>query len=409
MLTRSQALEAILARITVLPAARLAVSDVIGRVLAEEIVAPDNIPPFTNSAMDGFAVRAVDVAGATPEAPVKLKVLAETPAGTVSSAEVVAGSTIKVMTGAPLPAGTDTVVPLESTIVAGRRVEVFKAPKKGANIRQAGEDAKAGERVLGPDRSLRPAEIGLVAAVGRTELAVIPPARVAILTTGDELVDAGTTPGPGQIRDANIHALAAQVRACGAIPIVFPRISDRQDALEETLIQAIEQADVIVTNGGVSVGEHDHVKNAVEALRADKVFWRVKQKPGRPMAFWVLDGKPVFGNPGNPVSAMLCFEEYVRPALRKMMGFATLHRPERQAILTEGYSKGSADGRLHFVRVIATEQDGQLVAAATGPQGSGILSSMTRANAFALIPEDVVRVAKGEKVLLHMIDLPEDR
>jgi molybdopterin molybdotransferase len=317
---------------------------------------------------------------------------------------------VRIMTGAPLPAGADTVVPLESTISASRRaVEVFKAPKKGANIRLAGEDARSGELVLAPGAVLRAAELCLAAAVGATTLAVIPPTRVAILTTGSELVDASTRPGPGQIRDANLHALAAQVRACGAIPVLIPRIADRQDAVEEALVRAIDEADVIVTTGGISVGDFDYVKSALEALGARKVFWRVNQKPGRPLAFWMLDDKPVFGNPGNPVSAMLCFEEYVRPALRKMMGFVTLHRPERTAVLTDGYSKGNADGRLHFVRVVACETDGQLAATSAGPQGSGILSSLARANALALIPEDIVRIAKGGSVVLHMTDLPEDR
>jgi molybdopterin molybdotransferase len=410
MLTYNQALQTILETIKVLPAQPVALADTLGRVLAAEVVATDDIPPFTNSAMDGFAVRAIDIAGAKPETPVKLKVIAEGPAGSPSTVEVSVGTAVRIMTGAPMPVGADTVVPLESTLSVSKRVvEVFKATRKGTNIRLAGEDARSGERVLSPGAVLRAAEIGLAAAVGATTLQVVPPARVAILTTGSELVDAGTQPGPGQIRDANLHALAAQVRACGALPVLVPRLSDRQDAVEEALIHTIEEADFIVTTGGVSVGDFDYVKSALEGLGAEKYFWRVKQKPGRPFAFWLLDKKPVFGNPGNPVSAMLCFEEYVRPALRKAMGFSTLHRPEKLAVLTDGYSKGSADGRLHFVRVVAREIDGQLTASSAGPQGSGILSSLARANAFALIPEDVVRVAKGEKVMLHMTDLPENR
>jgi molybdopterin molybdotransferase len=410
MLTRSQALAAILENIMALPAQPASLEEALGRVLAGEVVATDDTPPFTNSAMDGFAVRSADIAGATPEAPATLKVIAVGSAGSPSAVEVAAGTAVRIMTGAPLPAGADTVVPLESTLSANKRaVEVFKTPKKGANIRLAGEDARSGEQVLAPGAVLRAAELGLAAAVGATTLAVIPPVRVAILTTGSELVDASTRPGPGQIRDANLHALAAQVRACGAIPVLVPRIADRQDAVEEALVRAIDEADVIVTTGGVSVGDFDYVKSAIEALKPKKVFWRVNQKPGRPLAFWMLDDKPVFGNPGNPVSAMLCFEEYVRPALRKMMGFVTLHRPERTAVLTDGYSKGNADGRLHYVRVVAREVDGQLVATSAGPQGSGILSSLARANALALIPEDIVRIAKGGSVVLHMTDLPEDR
>lgn len=408
MLSVDEALAAILERAAPLPAEERDLDDALGRVLAEEVAAAEDLPPFANSAMDGFAVRAADVAGAGAERPVALRVLADAPAGTVVAARVGPGTAVRIMTGARMPAGADAVVPVEHTAGAGDTVRVLRPVRAGGNVRLAGEDVRAGEVVLPRGAVLRPAELGLLAAVGRPRVRVVRAPLVAVVTTGDELVAAGEAPGPGRVRDANIHSLCAQAWAAGAMPVPFPRVRDTRGAVQDALVQAWGAADVIVTNGGVSVGEWDHVKAVLEELGAARVFWGVRQKPGKPMAFWEWNGKPVLGLPGNPVSCMVCFEEYVRPALRRMMGHAWLHRPVRTAALAEGFVKEAGDPRTHFLRVVAREREGRLVATATGPQGSGILSSMVRANALAVIPAGSGGVPPGGEVRLHMTELPED-
>jgi molybdopterin molybdotransferase len=231
---------------------------------------------------------------------------------------------------------------------------------------------------------------------------------VAVLTTGDELVEAGREPGPGQIRDANIHSLGAQVRAAGGTVLAFPRVPDRPEAVAAALEAALAEADVVLTNGGISVGDFDYIKGILARLGAEEVFWRVAQKPGAPLGLWQVRGRLVFGIPGNPAAAMLMFEEYVRPALRRMQGHRLLHRPERIARLATPYRRSAGDSRTNILRMAVTVQDGQLVAALTGPQGSGLLASMMRTDALALVPPEVRQIPAGGDILLHMIDQPED-
>ena len=404
MLTPGEALSAILDAIHPRAGRVLELDQVLGRVLAEAVVSGESIPPFVNSAMDGYAVRGADLAGA----PVTLEVVGERAAGSVGSEAVRPGTAIRIMTGAPLPDGADTVVPVELTARYGGSVEIHRAVKPGANIRQAGEDVREGETVLTAGTLLRPAELGLLAALGRPRAAVVPPPVVAVITTGDELVDVAEALGPGQIRDANLHSLCAQVRACGAIPLPVPRVRDDAGTLEAALRDALEHADAVITNGGISMGEYDHIRPVMERLGIRQLFWQVAQKPGKPMAFSLADDKPIFGVPGNPVSALICFEEYVRPALRKMMGHALLHRPQREARWAEPQKKAADDHRVHFHRVLLKEEDGRLWASSTGPQGSGILTSMTRANALALLAAEDHDVKRGDPVTVHLMDQPED-
>jgi molybdopterin molybdotransferase len=255
--------------------------------------------------------------------------------------------------------------------------------------------------------ALRAAELGVLASVGCAMVPVIPPVRVAIVTTGNELADVQDTLGPGAIRDSNSYALSAQARMAGATVVMFPRVRDDTDAVREALEAAVEQADIVITNGGVSVGDYDYVKLTLEQMGADLKFWRVNQKPGKPLAFWMLRGRPVASLPGYPVSAMVCFEEYVRPALRKMMGHSLLHRPWRNAALEGGYQK-KGDRRVHIVRVHAWEEDGRWKARLTGPQGSGILSSMANANALGQIEAGDDEVADGGLIQIHLTDQPEE-
>jgi molybdopterin molybdotransferase len=404
MLTPSEALRTILAAIQPLPASAVNLDDALGRILAEDVISTEAIPPFINSAMDGYAVRGANIAAA----PARLKVIGERAAGKVGSEQVETGTALRIMTGAPMPVGADTVVPVELTAKYGDEVEILKAVKLGMNIRQAGEDVRAGETVLTQGTLLRPSELGLLAALGRSKVRVVPAPIVAVITTGDELVDLAEPLGPGQIRDANLHSLCAQVRACGAIPLPVPRVKDVAATLETALRDALERADAVITNGGISMGEYDHIRPVMERLGIRQLFWQVAQKPGKPMAFSLAGDKPVFGVPGNPVSALICFEEYVRPALRKMMGQALLHRPEVTAHWAEPQRKSADDRRVHFHRVLLRSENGQLWATSTGPQGSGILTSMTRANALALLAAEAFDVKRGDPVRVHLMDLPED-
>ena len=408
MLTYREALQRVLDSVAVSPARRVPLDEALGLVAGADVTCPGPVPPFDNSGMDGFAVRAADVVGATAQTPVRLRVIEDLPAGRVAGCAVVPGAALRIMTGAPLPAGADAVVPVESTESAGDHVEVRRAVRAGANVRLAGEDLATGAGVIARGDVLRPADIGLLAVAGCAAVQVHPRPRIAIITTGDELVDVSESPGPGRIRDANLHAVRAQAVAFGALPVTFPRVPDRREEVARALRQAATDADVIVTTGGISMGEYDCVKDVLDELGAERIFWRVAQKPAGPLGLWQLHGKPVFGVPGNPVAAMLVMEEYVRPLLRRRMGFARLFRPEREGALETPWTRRPSDDRLHFLRVRVRDEGGELRARLSGPQGSGVLSSMARANALALIPGDVASIPEGGRVLLHLIEEAED-
>ncbi|WP_243302950.1 gephyrin-like molybdotransferase Glp [Geothrix oryzisoli] len=407
MPTPAQALDLILDRVAPLPPRSVPLSEALGLAAAEALVAAEQVPPFTNSAMDGYAVRAADLAAAAPDHPIRLRVLGDLAAGATSDRAVETGTTWRIMTGAPLPEGADAVVPVEDTQRGADWMEARKPLRAGAHIRHAGEDIQAGLALVAPGRVLRPGDLGVLAAVGKPVVPIHPRARVAVLTTGDELVDAAERPGPGQIRDANIHSICAQVAACGAVPVPFPRVRDDRATLAGVLREAL-QADAILTTGGISVGDYDFVKPILEELGARRVFWKVAQKPGGPLGFWMIEGKPVFGIPGNPVAAMLMVEEYVRPALRRLMGFSALHRPVAEAVLEDGWSGKAGDRRTTFLRVVARREGDRLLARLTGPQGSAILSSMLHANALAVIPPGVDRVEPGGTLTLHLTEAAED-
>jgi molybdopterin molybdotransferase len=406
MPTPAEALSLILDRLAPLPADRSPLLELLGLALAEDLRSTATVPPFTNSAMDGYAVRAGDLAKASAERPVRLHVLGDLAAGSMPLSAVRSGEALRIMTGAPLPEGADSVVPVEDTTRGEDWVEVRKPLQSGIHIRLAGEDLREGQLLLKAGQGLRPGDLGVLAAAGMASVLVHPRARVAVLTTGDELVDVSEDPGPGRIRDANIHAVCAQVSSFGALPVPYPRVPDNRDTLMGILRQALE-ADVVLTTGGISVGDYDFMKSMFEALGAEQVFWKVAQKPGGPLGFWMLGDKPIFGIPGNPVAAMLMVEEYVRPALRKLMGFAKLHRPLAQARLEEGWT-GRTDQRTTFLRVVARREADGLHARLTGPQGSAILSSMLSANALAVIPAGTDRVEPGGLVQLHLTEEAED-
>ncbi|MGQ9710746.1 MAG: molybdopterin molybdotransferase MoeA, partial [Anaerolineae bacterium] len=392
-----EALERILATVRVLESEWVPLLEALGRVLAEEVAADRNIPPLPNSAMDGYAVRAADVA----QVPARLRVIAEAPAGRLCPVEVGPGTAVRIMTGAPVPSGADTVVPFEHTRLDGEWVEILRETRPGANVREAGEDVRAGQVVLTPGCVLRPQEIGMLAALGRTEVAVIRRPRVAILATGDEVVLPWETPGPGQIRDANSYTVAAQVRKYGGIPLILGVVRDEETLVREGVRRALaERADLIVTSGGVSIGDFDLVKQVL-AAEGEMRFWSLNMKPGRPLAFGVVGGVPLVGLPGNPVSAMIATELFVRPAIRKMQGFTDWPWPELRARITDPIVR--KDGRRHYLRVRLQETPEGWMATLTGDQGSGILSSLVQADGLAVIPEDVDHLPAGAEVRVLLL------
>lgn len=405
MLSFQEAQKIVLDNVRPLAPGKIKLEGALGLVLADDIRSPEDIPPFNNSAMDGYAVKAEDLLGASEEKPVSFEIIHDLKAGTTVELPVEKGKAMRIMTGAPIPPGADAVVRKEYTLQKESALFVFKPVAKGTDIRPAGEDIRAGDLVLKKGTVIEEGEIGILAALGIVEVPVFPPPKVAIIATGDELIGIQEKLVPGKIRDVNTHTLFAQVRKLGAQPFLYPRIPDDKEAIVRTLKGALH-CDAIITTGGVSMGEYDYVKESLEELGAEMVFWKVKQRPGHPLAFWTLMGRPVFGIPGNPAASIICFEEYVRPALRKMMGYRQLFRPQVKAVMGEDYSK-EGKGRLQFLRVRLVKND-QLYAYLAGPQGSAILTSMAEADALALVPEDVSSLGRGDEVLVHLIHLPED-
>ena len=409
VLSVEEALERILATVHVLEPERVGLLEAAGRVLAEEITADRDIPPLTNSAMDGYAVRGADISQA--QHPARLRVVGEVAAGHVSQMRVEPGMAMRIMTGAPVPAGADTVVRFEDTrpsTGSGHRlssgwIEILKAPPTGANVRAAGEDVHAGQVILQPGKLLRPQEIGMLAAVGRVEVAVVRQPRVAILATGDEVVPPNQTPGPGQIRDANSYIVAAQVQAFGGLPLLLEVARDREDLVRRGMREALTQkADFIITSGGVSVGDFDLVKQVL-AAEGEMHFWSLNMKPGRPLAFGQIcppsqrgGGVPLLGLPGNPVAVMISTELFGRPALMKMQGFTDWSRPVVQARLSQPIRR--KDGRRHYLRVRLRETSAGYEAMLTGDQGSGILNSLVQADGLAVIPEEANHLPAGAEV-----------
>jgi molybdopterin molybdotransferase len=371
----------------------------LGRVLAEDATSPVDLPPWHNSAMDGFAVRSADVSGAREDAPVRLVLIESVQAGGFPTLAVGKGQAIKIMTGAPLPVGADSVVRVEHTRQERNTVSVLSDADAGRNIRKRGEDVMAGRAVLSAGALLRPGEIGLLASIGQARVLVRRKPVVAILSTGDELVDVDgfeEAKAGRRIVNSNSYALAAAARATGCEPRMLGIARDERAHLHELLTQGLK-ADVLVTSAGASVGEHDLVKDVLEELGVRTHFWRVRIRPGSPFSFGTSpDQVPVFGLPGNPVSALVTFEILVKPALRKMLGRRTLHSPVVQARLAERVT--TTTGLTQFMRVRLVAEDGLLVARLTGPQGSGILSSIAHADGLMVVPEDVGELEAGATV-----------
>ena len=402
LITVDDALSRILARIAPLESIEIPLADALGSVLAAPVVADRDVPGFSNSAMDGYAVRGADV----QSAPARLSVVGSVAAGTMPERTVGSGEAMRIMTGAPLPQGADTVVRVEDTDNGERAVTITHATPTGMAVRRAGEDHRRGDRVIAAGSVIRPAEIGVLATVGRDRVSVIRRPNVAIVSTGDELVEIGEQPRPGQIRDANRYSLSSAVRALRASPFELGIARDTPEDLRHALGNAAF-GDLVVTSGGVSVGDHDHVKPVVDSMGSID-FWSIALRPGRPLAFGDLRTKrgtvPIFGLPGNPVSALLTFELFVRPAILKMAGHTKLHRPRAQARLLDRIEKPT--GLRMFARGIYDREAGTV--RSTGPQGSAILGSMALANCLIDLPAPLPAADRGETVDVVLTDLTED-
>ena len=398
-----EALDRILAAVAPLGAERVPVADAAGRTLAEDIRSPIDHPPWDNSAMDGYAVRAADVRGASRSAPVVLEVIDSVRAGSFAKRSVGPGQAIRIMTGAPMPEGADSVVRVEDTEARPgmpERIAIFDDRDAGRNIRRRAEDLRAVSLVLEAGRVLRPGEIGVLAAVGRAEVAVRRRPRIGILSTGDELagpeafehVRAGR-----RIADSNSYALAAAVATAGGVPVRLGIARDDETSLRAH-IEAAAGLDALITSAGASVGEHDLVRDVLDRLGLELDFWRVRMRPGSPFSFGRFGRMLVFGLPGNPVSALVTFEVLVRPALRRMAGRRDVHSRTIRVRVAEPIE--SKAGLAHFLRVrLEPDGAGGLAARLTGGQGSGIMSSMAEADALLVVPEAVERLAEGEEAV----------
>lgn len=402
MIPVKEARDIILQQIQTLGTERVDLFSGLGRVLAEDIISPYDIPPHTNSAMDGYAVRSEDIQGASRNQPVMLDVIEDLPAGYISQHSVGKQQAIRIMTGAPVPQGADTIVRVEETMRGeGKQVLICTAVPPQFDLRLAGEDIKQGEIILQQGSLIRPAEVGLLASIGRSSIIVYQRAQVAILSTGDELVEIDEPLQPGKIVNSNSYSLAALVLEAGAIPIQLGIARDIKEELEEKFSHGL-RADILLSSGGVSVGDYDLVKEILQKSDAEMQFWQVCMKPGKPLAFGSIAGKPTFGLPGNPVSAMVSFEVFVRPVLLKMMGHTHIYRSVVSATLKEDVHK--SDERKQFVRVVLDREQGRYMASTTGAQGSGILSSMAKANGLAIIEEEQMSLQAGEEVPVMLFD-----
>lgn len=405
MISVEEALAKVLSYVNLLETEEKPIRDGLGQVLAEDVTSPVDVPPRDNAAMDGYALKAADIRGAAPGAPRLLRVIATLPAGRVSRQAVKPGTAIRIMTGAPIPDGADTVVRFEDSDETQRKqvtreIGILNEVKAGANIRRTGEDISQGKLVLGKGTVLRPQEIGVLASVGRSRVKVIRRPVVAILATGDELVEIDQELGPGQIYNSNSYGLAAQVKRYGGQPRMLGIARDRKHSLNAKIKKGLN-SDLLITSGGVSMGDYDLVKEIL-AQRGEITFWQVRMKPGKPLAFGRIGKVPLLGLPGNPVSAMLSFEIFARPAIFKMMGKPLHSKPIIRAITDRPLE--NRDGRRVYVRARVEKSDDHYLARVTGAQGSGILTSMARANGLIIIPEDKETIAAGEVVRVIMLD-----
>ncbi|MBI3028948.1 MAG: molybdopterin molybdotransferase MoeA, partial [Candidatus Rokubacteria bacterium] len=395
--------EQILSRVDRLGSERVELLACLNRVLAEPVSSRFDIPPWPNSSMDGYALRAHDTREGGPGSPVELQIVGTIPAGSVAGHPLGAGQVFRIFTGAPLPDGADSVIPQEEVQVQDERIRLRRPVAEGEFVRPRGEDLKAGETALEVGQVIGPAQIGLLATLGRSRALVFRRPRVAILSTGDEVVDLGGEVTQGKIPNSNSYALMAQVVEAGGEPLNVGVARDRRESIEERLRWGLS-ADVLISSAGVSVGDYDVVREALRRLGAELHLWQVAMRPGKPVTFGSLGGRPIFGLPGNPVSAMVTFELFVRPALRKMAGHTALHRPQiRARALSPIPNPG---GRRGYLRVTVSAEGGEYGARLTGNQGSAVLTSMVSAAGLAVVPPDTTIPAGGSVPVILLKPFP---
>jgi molybdopterin molybdotransferase len=403
-LSAAEAARRILAEVRRQPVLRMPLDDALDSVLAEDVVSPMDIPAWTNSAMDGYAVRGDDVRGASAERPVRLRVVEQLPAGSFPTRRVGPGESARIFTGAPMPEGADSVVRQEDTDEGRETVTIVRDRDVGVNFRLAGEDIRRGATVLTAGRALGPAELGVLASLAVAHPLVYRQPRVAILASGDEIADVDRPEeilSGRKVASSNTHTLAALVRRAGGVPVNLGIARDTLTSMREHLERALD-ADLLVTTAGISVGEHDYLRDALRDLGAEQRFWKLRMRPGAPVGFGLLGQVPWIGLPGNPVSTMVTFELFVRPAIRRMAGHDLPFRRSVPARLAEPVS---LKPRLqHFLRAVVTDGDGGPEARLTGPQGSGILTSMVLANALLVIPEGQFETPAGAAVQAIRLD-----
>jgi molybdopterin molybdotransferase len=406
LISVDEARERVLSKIEPLAPLQLPLQEAYGCVSVDDVVAERDLPEFASSAMDGFAVRSSDVARATPADPATLRITGRALIGRRPDATVGGTEAVRIATGAPIPAGADTIVPIENCEPAGdEEVRVFAPSPEGKHIRPAGEDVRAGQVLVEAGRRLGPPELGLLATAGVPHPIVHPRPRVVIISTGDELIPPTAEPEFGQLRDSNAYTLFGALREVGAQPMLAGIVDDDVDRLKETVLTHVVQADAFVSTGGVSVGERDVVKAAF-FKRGDIDFFKVAMQPGMPQAFGQIEGRPYWGLPGNPVSVFVSFEMFIRPAVLKMMGRSELGRPEIDATLTADVS--GPEGKTQFARVRVSRTQGGWVAAPTGGRGSNLISTVSRANGLAVIPAGRATAAAGEVVRVMLFRSSED-
>lgn len=405
LLSVEEAQEKELSRIGPLAPLELPLTEAFGCVAAADVVAEEDLPAFASSAMDGFAMRASDVAGATPADPVELKIVGRALIGRRPESTAGGGEAVRIATGAPIPSGADVVVPIENCELVGETVRVMEAAPAGKHVRPAGEDVRRGMLLVEAGKRLGAPELGLLANAGFPHPPVHPRPRVVVLSTGDELIPPTETPEFGQIRDSNAYLIFGALREAGAMPVMAGIVADDVEQLRETVLNHVVQADAFVSSGGVSVGERDVVKAAFER-RGDLEFFRVAMQPGMPQGFGQIDGKPYFGLPGNPVSVFVSFEVFLRPAILKMMGRRQIGRPEVTATLMADVS--GPRGKTQFARVLVRRSSDGWTAEPTGGRGSNLISTVARANGLAIVPPGVETAAAGERVTVMLFRSSED-
>jgi molybdopterin molybdotransferase len=410
-LSVEDALQKVLASVSVLSPEQVPLPDALNRILADDVVSRDSLPPFANSSMDGYAVRSADVVAAAADRPVTLRVLADIAAGAVSDVALVEGTAARIMTGAPMPEGADAVVPVEETSEPWRDsdrplpeiIQILRTTSAGDYVRLPGEDILSGTTVLAAGHLVRPQDIGVLASLGYARLRVVRRPRVGLLATGDELISVEEPLRPGKIRNSNSYAQAAQVLKASAIPVLLGTAGDSKREVRSRLQDALElSVDLIVSSAGVSVGAYDVVKAVLEE-EGLVGFWRVRMRPGKPLAHGEYGGTPFLGLPGNPVSAMVSFERFARPAILKMAGHKDLARPVIEVVIEEEIH---SDGRESYLRAIVERRNNVYRARTTGSQGSHIMTSLVKANALIVVPEGVKYVPIGERLQAMMIDWP---